>query len=144
MNDIVNAISTGIIPAYAGSTYCNASTICTRRDHPRVCGEHPLPRLYMQRWVGSSPRMRGAHPVDLAHVRQVGIIPAYAGSTFALALRVPACRDHPRVCGEHMACRKAVVNCRGSSPRMRGAPFVAAPVRGGEGIIPAYAGSTRR
>ena len=30
----------GIIPAYAGNTSKCASSGCTTRDHPRVCGEH--------------------------------------------------------------------------------------------------------
>ena len=72
----------GIIPAYAGSTQTPAITEyripgssphtrgarrtyrrqrTIRRDHPRIRGEHPLPRL----------RIGGIE----------GIIPAYAGST---------------------------------------------------------------
>ena len=51
------------------------------RDHPRSCGEHydaKLEGLYQQ---GSSPLVRGAHPLGVHGVRPRGIIPARAGST---------------------------------------------------------------
>ena len=51
---------------------------------------------------GSSPRVRGTPLVAaLAHQHQ-GIIPARAGNTAARRPTTPTCRDHPRVCGEHM------------------------------------------
>ena len=56
---------TGIIPAYAGSTFDSEFLCGPGTDHPRIRGEHPLPN-----------RRRG----------QPGrIIPAYAGSTIASA-----------------------------------------------------------
>ena len=51
----------GIIPAYAGNTAPTPPARTTRRDHPRVCGEHVIPHL----------RRAG----------RTGIIPAYAGNT---------------------------------------------------------------
>ena len=51
----------GIIPAYAGSTGSRCRSRCLERDHPRVCGEHSIPGVFVMF------RMR--------------IIPAYAGST---------------------------------------------------------------
>ena len=53
-----------------------------------------------------------------------------------------SCRDHPRVCGEHLSLNPDQIDALGSSPRMRGARRRG---RGGalrSGIIPAYAGST--
>ena len=138
------AVSLGIIPAYAGSTACvgtmkrvtsgssphtrgapyaTKAPLCVKWDHPRIRGEH------QERWQSS-------HPSE-------GIIPAYAGSTYGQALcyisskgssphtrgaprhptpRGPGPRDHPRIRGEHHG--------RGVRERR---------VRG---IIPAYAGST--
>ena len=53
----------GIIPAYAGNTFCGASNHMQSRDHPRVCGEH-IHRLHLERaYIGSSPRMRGTRAV---------------------------------------------------------------------------------
>ena len=53
-------------------------------------------------------------------------------------------RDHPRVCGEHGVHRQPFHYVEGSSPRMRGAPDVDQIRVDDAGIIPAYAGSTRR
>ena len=50
-----------IIPAYAGSTVYRRLLAGSRRDHPRVCGEHLIIIARPVRTWGSSPRMRGAH-----------------------------------------------------------------------------------
>ena len=73
----------GIIPAYAGNTPQAERPEPTRRDHPRVCGEHGVVREPICRKTGSSPRMRGTpHPVGSGRPHP-GIIPAYAGNTMA-------------------------------------------------------------
>ena len=134
----------GIIPAYAGSTAgCRRAAGC-RWDHPRVCGEHWNLLSPATLFGGSSPRMRGALVAVLVAGPAAGIIPAYAGSTTALASRF-ACRwDHPRVCGEHILLHRLQSLFLGSSPRMRGAPRRARIRESHSGIIPAYAGSTFR
>ena len=132
----------GIIPAYAGNTTNDYDFDTPRRDHPRVCGEHPS---YMSRGryeVGSSPRMRGtltilSRPNDL-----IGIIPAYAGNTERHYQRRVAGRDHPRVCGEHWCFWNPRIALWGSSPRMRGTHLLHLLPFPEEGIIPAYAGNT--
>ena len=53
----------GIIPADAGSTEGYKEQWCTATEG------------------GSSPRMRGAHPNQVAKVAEIRIIPADAGST---------------------------------------------------------------
>ena len=132
-----------IIPAYAGNTTVRAISAREGRDHPRVCGEHFIEQTDAPRIVGSSPRMRGTRGYGLGLLHLGGIIPAYAGNTFASCRVTGVTRDHPRVCGEHLdpACGGRMF--WGSSPRMRG-------TRGGtsfpswlQGIIPAYAGNTR-
>ena len=71
----------GIIPADAGSTYKPWRVSAEWRDHPRGCGEHSvIPKLRIVR-VGSSPRMRGAHPELVVDEAAQRIIPADAGST---------------------------------------------------------------
>ena len=72
-----------------------------------------------------------------------GIIPAYAGSTCPSQKWCRWWRDHPRVCGEHLVLLLLVRLAQGSSPRMRGAPVWKDPYAIGNGIIPAYAGSTQ-
>ena len=80
-DDLTTSIMTGIIPACAGSTCATPQTYNRQRDHPRMCGEHPLWLLEHDLNVGSSPHVRGAlaqGPVVGVHR---GIIPACAGST---------------------------------------------------------------
>ena len=134
--------TSGIIPAYAGST----STIFTLGisvwDHPRVCGEHcrAFQDVFLQ--PVSSPRMRGAQGYIGKGIVPIRIIPAYAGSTWSGRTRHRVCGDHPRVCGEHLVA-STFADCRsGSSPRMRGAPGFLGNEMPSLGIIPAYAGST--
>ena len=113
-----------IIPAYAGNTLSKCPT------RHGTCG--------------SSPRMRGTRVATLWILRATGIIPAYAGNTWRRSPRRHAPEDHPRVCGEH----PTIVNSRsdrtGSSPRMRGTLSELVHCLRGFGIIPAYAGNTRR
>ena len=134
--------SVGIIPAYAGSTLTHPALIHAAQDHPRVCGEHRRIRQVPLVKGGSSPRMRGARRTTPRTLATIWIIPAYAGSTRTSAYLAERRRDHPRVCGEHLAPVLSGAGSLGSSPRMRGAhphgPESAVHV----GIIPAYAGST--
>ena len=133
-------------------------------DHPRVCGEHFVPTIMGsvslgssrvcgehrtltdengEPW-GSSPRMRGTHQIRDVSADIHGIIPAYAGNTMLTRPGHTQLGDHPRVCGEHRLAGLVGHVPGGSSPRMRGTPerHHVAPRQGG--IIPAYAGNTRR
>ena len=110
--------------------------------NPRVCGEHVAVRGRVAVLQGSSPRMRGTL-FDFCVVGQHdGIIPAYAGNTCTVHHRWPEHGDHPRVCGEHRFRHEHDPRPEGSSPRMRGTLFNVHEIRGGDGIIPAYAGNT--
>ena len=71
----------GIIPAYAGSTATSPIKSAAPWDHPRVCGEHNDMSISKVVLLGSSPRMRGALLMDVKQIYDLGIIPAYAGST---------------------------------------------------------------
>ena len=81
------ALFNGIIPAYAGSTASTSSGAASRKDHPRIRGEHRgmCPTSLSRR--GSSPHTRGARDrfVDVGF--EFGIIPAYAGSTIRTLVR---------------------------------------------------------
>ena len=59
-----------------------------------------------------------------------------------MVCRLPGCRDHPRVCGEHLADHVVAAHVEGSSPRMRGTRIRYVWNGGHCGIIPAYAGNT--
>ena len=71
----------GIIPAYAGSTVVINKLIRYIGDHPRIRGEHPIQTDASTGIAGSSPHTRGAPRGDVRGRFEVGIIPAYAGST---------------------------------------------------------------
>ena len=94
----------GIIPAYAGNTMLTRPGHTQLGDHPRVCGEHRLAGLVGHVPGGSSPRMRGTHAARRMPRHRPGIIPAYAGNTPMSWSMSSPCRDHPRVCGEHLFC----------------------------------------
>lgn len=49
----------GITPAYAGKSNCNPGSPQHWLDHPRMCGEKGLSRLWTRSTRGSPPRMRG-------------------------------------------------------------------------------------
>ena len=86
--------------------------------------------------------MRGTLRRAFRKFRRLGIIPAYAGNTQPVSPCRQCNRDHPRVCGEHNDDTTPDYGDVGSSPRMRGTPFVVIAVTVWRGIIPAYAGNT--
>ena len=71
----------GIIPAYAGNTFCYVDQLFVCGDHPRVCGEHIAGKMRVLAEKGSSPRMRGTRWYWTRWPNCPGIIPAYAGNT---------------------------------------------------------------
>ena len=133
----------GIIPAYAGNTKLDSTSRKCGRDHPRVCGEHEAGLDITEMRAGSSPRMRGTLRARFAASIPRGIIPAYAGNTWAAASVPGLLWDHPRVCGEHEPRQLLGKRGEGSSPRMRGTPSVSLRYICESRIIPAYAGNTR-
>ena len=77
----------GIIPAYAGNTWCRWAVARCPWDHPRVCGEHPHFSVVNNGGAGSSPRMRGTRAERARQIQRRGIIPAYAGNTCSKSKR---------------------------------------------------------
>ena len=132
----------GIIPACAGSTRSRCVCMVRRRDHPRMCGEHPRSLRSGRVRRGSSPHVRGAPILGRRQSLAVGIIPACAGSTSSRHTKPPQYRDHPRMCGEHFLGVLLVGLGQGSSPHVRGALRVDLGTDLARGIIPACAGST--
>ena len=134
----------GIIPACAGNTCLDIALFVVHWDHPRVCGEHLRFNGIRCLGKGSSPRVRGTRLWWFSCSVLLGIIPACAGNTNRLAVRRPAWRDHPRVCGEHAwQCANGSTSM-GSSPRVRGTLTSVGNLRNVQGIIPACAGNTKR
>ena len=113
-----------IIPAYAGSTVGWLGAGQRGGDHPRIRGEHGFE--------------------DPDSLLQAGIIPAYAGSTPTASNGRSRPADHPRIRGEHAGAAAFGATAVGSSPHTRGARHHHRHRLSALGIIPAYAGSTRR
>ena len=121
VQDFLQGLSTGIIPACAGSTVSWRIRRPPCRDHPRMCGEHGRLATMPCRSPGSSPHVRGARAQGRITTAGSGIIPACAGSTTHV-LSVQCLKgDHPRMCGEHNGMAVLSNDGRGSSPHVRGA-----------------------
>ena len=73
---------------------------------------------------------------------RIGLIPAWAGKTPALAAKSPKCAAHPRVGGENPDSSEVTASNGGSSPRGRGKPVDGAFGELGPRLIPAWAGKT--
>ena len=130
----------GITPAYAGKSTVKNPDFVPVWDHPRVCGEKGVTKMFLCGVQGSPPRMRGKAVVILLCVATFRITPAYAGKSCHPHLKKALPGDHPRVCGEKYSLALFLGLHRGSPPRMRGKVDVfftfVIPGR----ITPAYAG----
>ena len=77
-----------ITPACAGkSRSCLASRLCIQ-DHPRVCGEKPVPGLQAWDGLGSPPRVRGKVISGSFRIIKRGITPACAGKRLKKAHKI--------------------------------------------------------
>ena len=114
----------------------------TNPVHPRVCGEHGNIAYIAAPAVGSSPRVRGTHPICQRAPPPRRFIPACAGNTCGASCTAVWISVHPRVCGEHIGSER-VERCHcGSSPRVRGTRVDATALRLVGRFIPACAGNT--
>ena len=143
VQDFLQGLSTGIIPACAGSTVSWRIRRPPCRDHPRMCGEHNRGSSFGQSHKGSSPHVRGARQACDDALQESGIIPACAGSTTVGKTKLLFIWDHPRMCGEHRNIIACICVSLGSSPHVRGARRPRQPGIRPNGIIPACAGSTQ-
>ena len=123
VQDFLQGLSTGIIPACAGSTVSWRIRRPPCRDHPRMCGEHNRGSSFGQSHKGSSPHVRGARQACDDALQESGIIPACAGSTTVGKTKLLFIWDHPRMCGEHQTNLSNQQTMQGSSPHVRGAHF---------------------
>ena len=137
-----SSLDGGIIPAHAGNTKMPRHRKPACRDHPRACGEHSIIFFLRLSVKGSSPRMRGTRVLIQRLIGLYRIIPAHAGNTISVPASSLTGGDHPRACGEHGVHMTPLMSLRGSSPRMRGTPYIECSCLNGTGIIPAHAGNT--
>ena len=131
-----------ITPACAGSKI-NYSWIKYRsQDHPRVCGEQPLPVAGLGPQKGSPPRVRGTASETSGITKLTRITPACAGNRLLNQELLKLLQDYPRVCGEQG--KKAASNhlLIGSPPRVRGTEKSLDGSTDNGGITPACAGNS--
>ena len=132
----------GITPAYAGKSYNHIENTAAMKDHPRVCGEKKDNPDEWSEVQGSPPRMRGKEREGKISRTIYGITPAYAGKSQKTFYCQRIAKDHPRVCGEKLACGRFLCQFAGSPPRMRGKGGFSGCFDPGVGITPAYAGKS--
>ena len=133
-----------IIPARAGPTALSVAARKFSADHPRSCGANHRDTGCAEYGDGSSPLVRGQHPIQPRRIANQRIIPARAGPTDAGVPYVATGSDHPRSCGANLTAVTGTSIISGSSPLGRGqhqhdllpTPFLR--------IIPARAGPTWR
>ena len=114
------------------------------RDHPRVCGEKCGPLRWGPEIPGSPPRVRGKGQWMLCRHFLPGITPACAGKREPPPAFRACGRDHPRVCGEKRAARRAAAGRAGSPPRVRGKVNDIRFRKTNSGITPACAGKSTK
>ena len=133
-----------LIPAWAGKTLFGLASDSGVMAHPRVGGENTNDGRLFPHARGSSPRGRGKQPFTFGIGSKVGLIPAWAGKTGAARDLYLNRGAHPRVGGENYAPGHAHVTRDGSSPRGRGKQAGLWFFNHLPGLIPAWAGKTRR
>ena len=129
-----------IIPAYAGKSQKIPLIKKRLEDHPRLRGEKKPVVQGPNSSKGSSPLTRGKVNGTYSFCCSDGIIPAYAGKSYAFELKLGHNTDHPRLRGEKVLVNPKRPPRRGSSPLTRGKAMAKVNQRVQQRIIPAYAG----
>ena len=130
-----------ITPACAGNSFLQYLCGFIIGDHPRVCGEQPLPCAVTLTSTGSPPRVRGTVRYKQNLFIQYRITPACAGNSGLNRSAWPRRWDHPRVCGEQVYNSILASIGKGSPPRVRGTVGGLGKGDGRRRITPACAGN---
>ena len=136
------ARSERLIPARAGKTRDSLPLHTCTWAHPRACGENHTSRRRTAPAAGSSPRVRGKPLWSEVTTTVPRLIPARAGKTNDLLIRVLHREAHPRACGENPILISSGAPLSGSSPRVRGKLSFLDISLQLPGLIPARAGKT--
>ena len=92
--------------------------------------------------MGSPPPMRGKGWTFQRLRGRCRITPAYAGKRPFSGATLPACQDHPRLCGEKVRPKMFSLQFKGSPPPMRGKGTGSRRRHKKQRITPAYAGKS--
>ena len=132
----------GLTPAWAGTTGSWSGNGAQSRAHPRVGGDDSSLMRRRLLAAGSPPRGRGRRELDVALLPGVGLTPAWAGTTSRYRDPSSPGRAHPRVGGDDREQVASSVTGEGSPPRGRGRLSILSVDDQGEGLTPAWAGTT--
>jgi len=128
------------IPACAGEPIVSTVLSPVSRVYPRVCGGTDCARIVVCETVGLSPRVRGNLWLCSVPFVEMGSIPACAGEPLVPLRSCRVLMVYPRVCGGTTESYCPTCCKQGLSPRVRGNPPRAYPIRRNVGSIPACAG----
>ena len=131
-----------IISACAEQTSRAISSSCPVREHLRVCGADLFAFELMEKFLGSSPRVRSRRPWEVHAHQPLGIISACAEQTGTQPERRSRPWDHLRVCGADIDHIGFAASILGSSPRVRSRPSRRGPHGRSGRIISACAEQT--
>ena len=109
---------------------------------PAHAGKSQRGKPHAEVRCGSPPHMRGKAGCRRRVQVRGRITPAHAGKRCRCPHAQPRPRDHPRTCGEKLACVVAVHIVVGSPPHMRGKEGTKAIAHNGGRITPAHAGKS--
>ena len=112
----------GLIPAHAGKTRPESRRPTDSRAHPRSRGENAWRLRTSQGRGGSSPLTRGKRERRRGSGARSGLIPAHAGKTPPIRVRLIPMGAHPRSRGENPDRQLRAGHGAGSSPLTRGKP----------------------
>ena len=132
----------GITPAYAGTTIHGSGSQFRTWDHPRLRGNYIPMCSAMTFSRGSPPLTRELLPPVHTLPYNVGITPAYAGTTNYCGRSTRSNQDHPRLRGNYLKTEKLLFSGLGSPPLTRELPSKSRQTASQDGITPAYAGTT--
>ena len=138
----MDALPSGITPAWAGKSAFLVGVVRYLWDHPRVGGEKRRLSECAQWAEGSPPRGRGKVKPTNSSRTAFRITPAWAGKRLFPWPVGALGGDHPRVGGEKINRLLSILICWGSPPRGRGKACVVLPEGGPLWITPAWAGKS--
>ena len=130
------------IPACAGNSRHRDRHEQHESVHPRVCGEQLNILKNRITESGSSPRVRGTVQPRITGRLHSRFIPACAGNSLSARRPGRFSAVHPRVCGEQDSLHLGCLDCRGSSPRVRGTVIEGSVFHFVSRFIPACAGNS--
>ena len=109
-----------ITPTCVGNTNPFLRTFVKTEDHPHLCGEHVSSVRRCVCSIGSPPPVWGTPSSLYNWPYKYGITPTCVGNTYACITSGNRYKDHPHLCGEHVALDHATTAELGSPPPVWG------------------------